>query len=433
MNLKIKYVIFIGLIHIVLGYLVYHQFKDQKIIFLVSELFILISIGLAINIYKSFIKPLDFIASGTDAIKDKDFNVKFLKTGTTEMDKLIEVYNEMIDNIRNERIQIKEQDFFLQKLIKASPVGILILDYDHKLTELNPRAMEIFNLPENVINKKLPEIASPFIHELDAMQIGESKMIQLDKIGKFKVQVSDFIHRGFHRKFIFVQELTKEILAAEKQAYGKIIRMMAHEVNNSIGAINSILHSLSEFYTVENIEDQREINESLKIAMDRNDNLNKFMQNFANVVRLPNPVLKQMDVNQVLQHVSQLLRLKLKSKKISLELQLSERPILIQGDQSQLEQVFLNIIKNAMESIEQDGQILISSSYFDKSVYIKDNGKGIPKEVAGQIFTPFFSTKVTGQGVGLTLVKEILLNHKVDFSLKTKEDGWTYFTANFPT
>lgn len=413
-----------------IAYLSYQLLIEKKQWFLLAEVGILISLFFSWLLYRSFIQPLQFMYSGTDAIVDKDFNVKFVKTGSKEMDRLIEVYNQMIDNIREERIQVEEQHFFLVKLINASPNGIIILDFDDKIAEINPRAKELLGLGKNAMNEFLPNLNHPVLNQISKLEIGESKLLSVEGYEKYKCQVSQFIHRGFKRKFILIQQLSKEILEAEKRAYGKIIRMMAHEVNNSIGAINSIIQSQIDFGTDDDGK------EALQIAYDRNSRMNQFMRNFAKVVRLPTPKLVQTDLNELVENVGKLMLPQANQQNIKIEFDLSKKPIFAKADFQQMEQVLVNILKNAIESIEaeeirNDSKIQIITSGNPNTILIRDNGAGVDPLVVNDLFTPFFSTKREGQGVGLMLIREILVNHNAQFSLKTLEDSWTEFRIVF--
>jgi two-component system nitrogen regulation sensor histidine kinase NtrY len=427
MSLRLKYFLFISIIHIVIAYLCFLVLRDQKLYFLLSEFAILFSLFLSYLMYRSFIRPLEFMYSGTDAITDKDFTIKFVKTGSKEMDKLIDVYNSMIDNIREERIQVEEQHFFLKKLINASPNGIIILDYDEKITDINPRAMSLLDLNESAIQQSISNLGNPILLQIAQLEIGKANIISAEGFEKYKCEVSHFIHRGFKRKFILIQELSKEILEAEKRAYGKIIRMMAHEVNNSIGAINSILQTHVEYNTEENSDER----ESLEIAIERNNSMSSFMKNFAKVVRLPKPYLEKIELNELLQNIGKLMASQAKTKNITIELHLHKNPIFTSIDSKQIEQVLVNIIKNSIESIDNQGVIQIISQASPATILVRDNGAGISPEAADDLFTPFFSTKKDGQGVGLTLIREVLLNHDAQFNLKTKEDAWTEFRIVF--
>ncbi len=405
----------------------YEVLGEQKLYFFLAEIGIIISLIWSYRLYRSFIQPLEFMASGVDAIRDKDFNVKFVKTGSHEMDKLINVYNDMIDNIRQERTTLQEQHYFLEKLIQASPTGIVILDYDDRLSEVNPKALDFLEISDTWRNKPFSDFDHPLLNAIAAMEPDSSKVIALRGTERYKCQSSRFIHQGFERKFILIQELSKEILEAEKKAYAKVIRMMAHEVNNSMGAINSILSSLMEFYEMEDPDLDKEAKASLSIAKDRNERLNLFMRNFASVIRLPEPFMERISLQKMLSDITRLMEAQGKAKQINFDLQLPEKEIFTNLDLRQMDQALVNIVKNAIEAIGEKGTIRVQLIETPLAIRIEDNGSGLTQEEADQLFSPFFSTKMDGQGIGLTLVKEILMNHNAQFSLRTLDSGWTRF------
>jgi signal transduction histidine kinase len=204
--------------------------------------------------------------------------------------------------------------------------------------------------------------------------------------------------------------------------------MMAHEVNNSIGAINSILESVTELYRSENKEEEQEVKEALNIAIQRNQGLNQFMKNFASVVRLPEPHKENIALNSFVKDIARLMEAQAKEKGASLQLILSDKNPSIQADRRQMEQALVNIIKNAVEALDESpGLIRITVQDNPLALVVEDNGRGISPEHAEKLFSPFFSTKADGQGIGLTLVREILINHGARFSLKTGKEGWTAF------
>src|SRR5256885_12023881 len=129
MRLRTKYILFIALLQIVTLILSFYVFKDNKILFIISEVFVLVSIGLAWQLYNELILPLKTLMTGIEALKSREFNVKFRSTGKYEMDQLINIYNQMVEQLRLERTKQEEQHFFLEKLIYTSPTGIVILDY----------------------------------------------------------------------------------------------------------------------------------------------------------------------------------------------------------------------------------------------------------------------------------------------------------------
>ncbi len=431
MRLRTKFLLVITLLHLVTLVLSFYIFKNNQVLFIASELLILISVVFSWQLYNQMLKPLQTVVDGIEAIKNKDFNVKFLRTGTYEMDRLIDVYNEMMDHLKTERTRQEQQHFFLEKLIQTSPTGILILDFDAKIQQVNPKACTVLGLTEKELLKQpIKGIDKPLIREISALQSGEGKTISPDGVHTYKIQRSHFIDRGFAKSFVMIEELTAEILAAEKKAYGKVIRMMAHEVNNTIGPVNSILESTLKTKALWTKE-HKTLENALNVAYERNQNLNIFMRNFADVVRLPQVNKTRLDLNQLVKRVVILFEFKAAEAGIALQLQIPGKPFLIHADQHQLEQALINIIKNSMESIEADGKIIIASDADTHKLTITDSGGGIGAEHAQHLFSPFFSTKKDGQGVGLTLVKEIFLNHGFRFSLQTVEPRRTVFAIEF--
>lgn len=429
MSLQIKYFLFIGIIHLLLGYLTYQLVGEEKIWFLAVEMALLVSLLLSYSLYKQFIAPLQLLASGAAAIEDQDFQVKFLKTSSLEMNRLIGVYNNMIDNLRTERTHTKEQHYFMQQVLNTSPSAVFLLDFDNQIAFANPKAIKWFNL-KDYQGKSFTDLPHPLLQQLTQTPYNNAQTIQIDGAKQYKVERSNFIDQGFKRQFLVIEDISEQILEAEKRAYEKVIRMMAHEVNNSIGAINSIIQTNIDYQ--EEVDDPlaEDLISSLRVAKDRNDRLNRFMRNFADIIRLPLPKPEWVALPPLLQDSVQLMQPLANRQGTNIALQLNDLELHANLDIKQFEQVLVNIIKNAIEAIGADGTIQIITQSNPKRLIIKDNGKGISDEQAEKLFTPFYSNKAHGQGIGLTLSREILLNHAFEFSLKTEEDGWTAFTIH---
>lgn len=417
LRLKTRFILFIIFIHLIFLVLCYLIFEKNKLFFIASEAFVLISLSISIGLYRQLIEPITYIKDGINAIKDRDFNVKFLLTGKMEIDELITVYNQMMDALREERTRQEAQHFFLEKLIHTSPTGIIILDFDHQIKQINPKALQILGAG-----------AADFINQVSSLKPGDARTVRIGNLNTYKVQKSNFIDRGFPRVFVMIEELTAELFEAEKNAYGKVIRMMAHEVNNTIGPVNSILNLTLETKEFWQSEDKDSLKNALNVAVDRNQNLNLFMRNFADLVKL-SPVNKlRFDVVPLIRSVADFMQIRAQQQGVAFEFDLPDKPFYISADALQLEQVLINIVKNAIEAIESNGLIRFILDPVGRKLIISDNGKGISEALQEQLFSPFFSTKKDGQGIGLTLVREILLNHGFEFSLQTVSAGRTEFS-----
>lgn len=421
MSAKNQYIIFFSFLILCLGVLLYFVF-EEKLYFLISE-FVLILIALvAFMIYRNIFRPLQFIQQGTEALLDEDFNIRISTKGhSKDINSLVDVYNKMLDKIRTERVYQQEQHYFLQSIMELIPVGIIILDYDEKITQFNSKAEGLLSLSKATIGKPLSETNS-MQKALLNLEIGTDETIRNGSIENFRCACRSFVHRGFTRKYYIVEDITKEVLATEKNAFGKVIRMMSHEVNNSTGAINSMLHSLLSGEKI----DPKEIREFLPIVIERNEHLGQFMSNFASVIRLPSPAIKTFNLSESIRNMTRLLSSYANERNTSFDFSELEDSFLIHADQQQLEQVLMNIFKNSIEAIESEGRIQIKLSSKTGKLQIIDNGIGILEEHQEKLFSPFFSTKQTGQGVGLTLIKQILYNHQLPFHLSS-EGGLTTF------
>ena len=434
MTLRTKFILFAVVVHATLLILTYHFLLTNKLLFLAAEALIVVSLILTFQIYRAFVRPLNLIAAGIESIKEKDFTVKFLKTGQPEVDQLIDVYNLMMEQLRQERVSQNEKQYLLERLIQASPSGIIMLDYDGNIQQVNPAAKAWLQVPmPALLGKKLEDLPGQWRTELSTLEEGQSRIFYINGIHTYRGHKSYFIDKGFPRHFIMLEELTEDIIKKEKYAYEKIIRMMSHEVNNSIGAINSILNSVKS-YAPQLQEDLRaDYEEALEVSIERNKNLAAFMANFATMVRLPAPRRQPCDLHQLLQGVYRLMQPQLEQRNISWEWHMTPAPLVIEADAQQLEQVLINIAKNAMEAVDADGLIRVKTQLQPPCLVIEDNGEGIPEAVRQQLFTPFFSTKKNGQGIGLTMIRDILINHNFPFSLETDEAGLTAFTIHFKT
>jgi signal transduction histidine kinase len=219
--------------------------------------------------------------------------------------------------------------------------------------------------------------------------------------------------------------MTEELLEAEKKAYGKVIRMMAHEVNNNVAGITSLLESIGELP-----------DELLQVCSDRCFNLSRFITRFAEVVKVPEPVLAKTPLNDIIDNCHIFLETLCISNGAELQIHLCDENPEVNADCTLIEQALVNIVKNSSESISmkndanKKGRVEIRTDA-DGSIIVTDNGIGLSKEVEENLFTPFYSSKPNGQGIGMMIVKDILTKHHCKFSLRTDNDGLTRFRIYF--
>lgn len=434
MSLRAKFIAYLLLVHLAFAAFAIFFLWEHRVWLLALEAFLAFSFFLSFQLFHALFKPIELVNSGIETLKHRDFSAKFLPIHQPELDRLIEVYNRMLDELREERIRVQEQHYFLDKVLRASPSGILTFDYDECIALVNPSAAKMLQSNATELQgKKLAELHSPFAHALSHLLPNEAHVLPLLGSRRVKCQKSTFMDRGFVRSFILMEELTEELRRSEKAAYEKLIRLMSHEVNNSVGAVQSLLHSFLHYKSQLREADREDFVNALRVALTRIEHLNAFMRGFAEVVRVPRPKLVPCEVQKLLEEIARLFHAESTQKSIEWRWDVEAPLDPIALDREQMEHVFINICKNAMEAIGANGSITIHlGKKAERSfVVIEDTGSGISTEAQAQLFTPFFSTKANGQGLGLTLIQEILTLHRFEFSLESAPGGPTRFGIYF--
>jgi signal transduction histidine kinase len=330
-------------------------------------------------------------------------------------------------------VQKEERNHFLDQLLDASPVGIIILDLKERILQTNPAALQQLQVDDSLElqGRMLRELDHPLARKLALINTPSSSLIQLDGMSIYQVHRRYFMDKGFRRAFYVVEELTREWVRFEKKSYEKVIRTMSHEVNNTVGSINSVLHSLTELHKDKDDEASRDIREALEASIERNSNLNRFMANYASVVKIPDPSLQHLDINKLVDKVLVLFDNELRNRSVQVEKDLCPSMPEVQADRPQMEQVLVNVVKNSMEAMDGCGELRVETSARPLRLRVMDNGRGLSPATKDKIFTPFYSDKKNGQGIGLTLIREVLTAHRFSFSLATNRDGWTEFVIHF--
>ena len=378
---------------------------------------------------RKIVKPLELIGNGMDLLREQDFSSRLTQVGQFEADRVVNIFNRMMDQLKNERLRLREQNHFLDLLIQASPMGVVIVDFDGRITQVNPMAVKMFGLPaEQLHGCKLAEVQAALAKELARMKRDETAVVRLNDSNIYKCTCTTFTDSGFPHPFYLMERMTDELMRAEKKAYEKVIRMIAHEVNNTTAGITSALDSAWQVLS----EDQGmdDLCGMMRVCMERCYSMSRFITRFADVVKIPEPVLAPVDLNVLATSCARFMESVCKERNIGLRLECDPEAGLVKADVSLMEQVLVNILKNAVESIGSDGEIIVRTAA-KAFVEIVDNGPGISKEVESKLFSPFFSTKPNGQGIGLVFIREVLSRHRCSFSLSTYEDGLTRFRIRF--
>ena len=430
MRIKGFFGILVFLLLVLGGGLLFLSSRLNLIYFYIGEGLVLFILCYLPFFYRKIVKPLNSIGSGMELLREQDFSSRLSPVGQYEADRIVNVFNRMMEQLKNERLRLREQNNFLDLLMKASPMGVILTTLDEDLSELNPMAQKMLGVrQEDVLGKKMNEIDSPLAAELANVPKGETATVRLNDSNIYRCTHSSFIDRGFQHPFFLIESLTDEVMKAEKKAYEKVIRMIAHEVNNTTAGITSTLDTVEQALSTE--EGMDDICDVMRVCIERCFSMSRFITRFADVVKIPEPTLTPVDLNDLAFTCKRFMEGMCADRNIKLRLEIDETLKEVKMDASLFEQVLVNIIKNAAESIEKDGEIIVRT-LSPATIEVVDNGKGISKEVEAKLFSPFFSTKPNGQGIGLIFIREVLMRHGCTFSLRTYADGLTRFRILFP-
>lgn len=430
MRIKGLFYILVFLLLALGGVLLYLSSQLNTVFFYIGEGLILFILIYLTFFYRKLVKPLNTIGSGMELLREQDFSSRLSPVGQYEADRVVNIFNRMMEQLKNERLRLREQNNFLDLLIKASPMGVILTTLDDDLSELNPMALKMLGVPlKDIQGKKMEEVDSPLARELVNIPKGETVTVRLNDSNIYRCTHSSFIDRGFQHPFFLIESLTDEVMKAEKKAYEKVIRMIAHEVNNTTAGITSTLDTVEQALSSE--EGMDDICDVMRVCTDRCFSMSRFITRFADVVKIPEPTVSPVNLNDLVFTCKRFMEGMCNDRRIKLCMEIDETLKDVMLDAALFEQVLVNIIKNAAESIETDGEIKIRT-LSPATIEVIDNGPGISKETEAKLFSPFFSTKPNGQGIGLIFIREVLMRHGCTFSLRTYADGLTKFRIVFP-
>jgi len=430
MSLRSRISIHLAVIFSALGVLAYGALRPGGFSLLAVEGLVVVALIAAGLLLHSLMAPSDLIQAGAEGLRNRDFTSHFRRTGVAEIDVLVDAYNEMVDQLRRERQRQQEQQFFLEKILAASPGGVITLDPDGRINYLNRTAAQLLEPGAEPIGSRLEDLESPLAARLTELAPPTSRVLMLAGGRKVRCTRAEYFDRGAACGFFLIEELTEELRNLEREAYETLIRLMSHEINNSVAAVISLLDSCREYRSQLVAEDSADFDHALTVAISRMTHLNAFMKGFADVVRLPSPVPQSCDLHQLIREIRVLLEPELERRSIGLAIEDGGDVPPIRLDKNQFEQVLVNLLKNSIDAIGEGGRITIrlESTSRGPRLTILDTGSGLPDEAQTKIFTPFFTTKRDGRGLGLTLTREILTQHGFEFSLDNRPEGGARFT-----
>jgi two-component system, NtrC family, nitrogen regulation sensor histidine kinase NtrY len=353
-------------------------------------------------------------------------------------------FNEVLEAFRKARSEKEEHWQYLNTVVQQVRTGIISFDSEGNVQLINSNARKYIG---TISIKNLSELQALNTKILEALQTVEPGKSVLYKGNDFHLTIhaTELRIRGNTVKLVTLQNIQTELQKQELDAWQNLTRVLRHEIMNSITPISSLTSTLREIldhdmskvnshYELKE-EGAEDLREGLSTIENRSKGLIKFIDAYREYTSLPQPNLKTIRLKDLIDNVANLMRMELKKPNISFESGCESEYLTIQADEEMIEQVIINLVKNAIESIEnqENGHISVFGKYSGSVVMIEitDNGPGIIKEAISKIFVPFFTTKKTGSGIGLSLSRQILQMHNGSLTVESEPNVRTVFLLRF--
>src|SRR5215203_1055151 len=390
-------------------------------------------------------KTYDEINQFVEAVHYRDFSRYFdVKHAPLDIQPLRKGFNEINTTFKVISKEKETQYQYLQKILELVDTGILSYELDSgEVVWMNESLKKMLQLPYLKTIYSLQKRDKSLFDEVIDLKPGENKIatVHLER-SYFKILLSATAFQTEQKKFklIAFQNVNEALDETESKAWQKLLSVMTHEIMNSVAPISSLADTLKNRLqkSMEEPNDSAAL-EDLEIGIEtikrRSEGLLKFAQTYRNLNKITKLNLKKLYARELFWNLHQLMQPTLEQKNIDLEIILRETDLAFEADPSLIEQVLINLIVNAIEAVkdQEDRRIILSAETSGKKVILKvaDNGTGMPEELLDKIFIPFFSTKKSGSGIGLSLCKQIVMLHRGNIQVQSVQGKGTIFSLQF--
>lgn len=381
------------------------------------------------------------------SFKHEDSTIVFqAKQNDSSFKSLHSGFNKILNSF--ERIKVeKEKDYiFFQNAIEHVGIGILSFNEQGNILLSNNAFKNLFSIYLIKDINQLGETDSALPGIIKKMNNGEQELVKVlikNKLTHLSIRSTDFLLGKESIRIISFQDIKNEIEQSEMDAWQKLIRVLTHEIMNSVSPITLLSKSLINLFEEETknkkipdlSEDQvKKLLRGMHTINRRSKGLSKFVEDYRNLTQLSVPNIQTLPVNALFQDIEILFREEMSLKNIGFELSYSEQSTLL-ADKNLIEQAIINLIKNAIHSVEscESPKIILAHTNTRKQciISVADNGPGIPEEILDSIFIPFFTTRKEGSGIGLSLSRQIMRLHNGTITVASKENDTTTFSLEF--
>lgn len=381
------------------------------------------------------------ITSFLVSLMQRDFTTHFLSQGRSKsFDELYDALNRISQAFKAISAEKEVQFRFLQMLVEHIRVGVLSIDETGKITLANQAARDLLKKDVLFSLRSLESFDPSFVNLLRDIRSNETRLYKLalpNELLQLSIHASEFKLDGKYHKLVSMQNIRSELDAREMEAWQKLIRVLTHEIMNSVSPITSLSETMTSVLhrnhlALDTLD--HELYDTLHKGLDairvRSQGLFHFTQSYRKLTGVPKVSLKETNTRDLINRVAVLMEGKLREKGITLNISAPELPVTIDPDL--MEHVLINLMLNAMDAVANSAHPVISlGAVRDGSgsvlLRVADNGEGMDESTAEKIFIPFFTTRKHGSGVGLALAKQILHLHHADITFNSEKGMGTEF------
>jgi len=399
-----------------------------------------------INIILYFNKINQWIGFFLLGIENEDTTLKApSKSGNKAIDDIYEGINRLNELFKKTKIDISTQEQYFRSVINQSATGLFSINESGRIININPAANKLTGLQDhyhiNVLSDIDAALPGFLLNSIDELQ-NQSATFENKYGQKLLFKLSEIINQKDKIRLVAVSDITKELDNGEVDAWIKLARTLSHEIMNNIAPITTLSQVISNYFIKENnnieitdLEPKTISNtvKGLKVIEERSVGLMSFVNNYRKFTKLPAPKFTDVDLTQIIENNLLAASTYCGFDRIEVEKILMDSYI-VSTDEKLLSQVIINLLKNACEALEFGEieypklKIELLKTENNIRLEISNNGPDIPAEIREQIFIPFYTTKDSGSGVGLSLSKQIMLSMNGDVTLNSKDENLTTFT-----
>lgn len=382
-----------------------------------------------------------------DNIKQDKYSQLYpVKFDGTETDDLHIEFNAILAKLKEDQSEKEANSQYFRSVFKHLSIGLITFGEDGKIQLINTAAKRILDVEELSSIQEVEQLNKELHLAIKNLRTGGSELIKIahpDGIMQLSVYVIELLMRGEKFKLVSLQNIQSELEEKEMEAWQNLVKILTHEIMNSIAPISSLAgtirddmsHKMDKNETL-SPQDLEDYLMGITTIEKRSEGLTSFVSDFRSLAHIPSPKFSSISISKLFDQLQVLLHHQLDSKSITFKKELNPSELILFGDQTQIEQVLINLTQNAIHAVEDcEEKTILLKAYIDEAgkiiLEVKDTGKGIDEEALSKIFIPFFTTKKKGSGIGLSLSKQIMRRHKGNIQVTSKSGEGTTFKLIF--